>query len=46
MPRSPPSLSKIISESSDMAHLAAGAHLLAVQLDAEPLVSGETVQQR
>src|SRR3954447_16655868 len=39
-------LLKIISAGGDMAHLATGADLLAIELDTEPTVPGEAVQQR
>src|SRR4030095_304502 len=40
-----PCFIKIISEGVDMAHLATGTYLLAVQLHAQSPVSGKTVQQ-
>src|SRR4029450_7139641 len=40
-----PCFVKIISEGGDVAHLASGTHLLAVQLHAQSPVSGKTVQQ-
>src|SRR4029453_17168507 len=46
MPRPLPSLFKIISGGRDMAHLAAGADLLAIQLHPQPPITSKAMQQR
>src|SRR5215211_1334759 len=46
MPRPLSCLLKIISGGCHMAHLAAGADLLAIQLHPQPSITGEAMQQR
>jgi hypothetical protein len=46
MPGPLPCLTKIISESGDMAYFATGPYLFAVQLHPQPPITGKTMQQR